>query len=622
VNRRLPGEPTAIALCLAFGVVISTLPHWLWWPELGEPTWIADQDELCYLAIGADSYHHHPLRLGDPAVRGSRINPYRPLPMVPGTAVAKALGAGPMAVGLIWRAMAGAALALGFYAVARGFLGNSWLAAAVSVFLMADGGLLEIRPVVRHLQAVADLLSHGRESWFLSWKPQLLPQWRMLTPALNFPFLLLHIWLVARARANPSRGRLIASGLGYGLLFHVYFYYWSAATAALALAWVLDAGHRRVYAWTGVIGVLIGLPSLVGDYLTKRSTSPDWLIRTDKFLPIPHLAELTLPKIAPLALLATLPLAWKYRRDLLHLWCLGLAGLLLVNHQVVTGLQIENFHFAAYVSHPCLTLLVVLGVALLIRQATRLRPAWPWLAAGLALYAALGLGLRGVEGRASPDPRYLLATYRRYVDQRSRPDASPMERGAVVAGDVDLGEFADRKTLESIASGEADPAGAEAGDFAGKVGFQDFAQILEDQLPLYDYIVRISPAVTTPELDERLALSVYLLGRDRSGFEKALDPWLRLNWGPWRRDPALRAARAADLMEAYDRVAADPARFLDRYGVRYLALPAGRRPPGDPSQGWRPFQAGPTWDLWVRETARSDTIVRGPSPIPAPSPGR
>ena len=46
--------------------MLSVLPHLVWWPTLGEPVWIADHDELFYLAVGAQSYFNHPTYPSDP----------------------------------------------------------------------------------------------------------------------------------------------------------------------------------------------------------------------------------------------------------------------------------------------------------------------------------------------------------------------------------------------------------------------------------------------------------------------------------------------------------------------------------------------------------------------------
>ena len=69
-------------------------------------------------------------------------------------------------------------------------------------------------------------------------KPMIFRQFRIATPCLTMPYLLLFIVLYTRARRVPSRHRRVASGLGFGLLFYVYFYYWTAAALALAIATV------------------------------------------------------------------------------------------------------------------------------------------------------------------------------------------------------------------------------------------------------------------------------------------------------------------------------------------------------------------------------------------------
>ncbi|HEV3165095.1 MAG TPA: hypothetical protein VGZ22_13805, partial [Isosphaeraceae bacterium] len=43
-------------VCAGLGVVLCTLPHWLWMARLGEPVWVADQDELYYLGVASQAY--------------------------------------------------------------------------------------------------------------------------------------------------------------------------------------------------------------------------------------------------------------------------------------------------------------------------------------------------------------------------------------------------------------------------------------------------------------------------------------------------------------------------------------------------------------------------------------
>ena len=64
----------------------------------------------------------------------------------------------------------------------------------------------------------------------------------------------------------------ILRSLSLGLLFHVYPYYWTAAGAALALAFLIDRGYRAVYFWTGGLGLLVGAPRIFWDLMLKQET--------------------------------------------------------------------------------------------------------------------------------------------------------------------------------------------------------------------------------------------------------------------------------------------------------------------------------------------------------------
>jgi hypothetical protein len=77
-----------------------------------------------------------------------------------------------------------------------------------------------------------------------------------------------------------------------------------------------------------------------------------------------------------------------------------------------------------------------------------------------------------------------------------------------------------------------------------------------------------------------------------------------LQYGVELRDPARRAARLASRMASFDRVAADPLAAIERYQVRYVALPlpAGSRRPAALGADWDVVQAGASWVVWERPT--------------------
>jgi hypothetical protein len=585
-ETRAPGATrhrvAAAVACMAAGLAISVLPHLLWWPRLGEPVWIADWDDLgYYLAMGAQAYHGHPTELGDPSWIGDGrgINVYSRLQSVPGILVARALGLGPMGVGLAWRALAGLGVGLAWYLVFEHFVGRPRVAAALALIPMADHGLDHGRLLAEHALVTAKLAA-GRPGVLLDSAPVLLAHWRIVNPALGMPYLLLFVWLLARARERPTPARRSAAGLGFGLLFYVYFYYWTAAVPALLLAWILDVGHRRVYLEAGLIGGLAGLPQVVSTALTRRDASPDWPLRVDVFYPVPRFSwpEIGKGYVLGVAVLAAL-LAWilARRRDLIAPWALAASGLAMLNHQVVTGLQMQNFHYH-YVSGPILSLVLLLVLAPTIGDRAARSRWWAWgLAAAVLAHFAAGLWLRGIESTRSRASADRMANYQEYREQRLGPGSPRLAHGAVMAGAPD---------------------------------FVDFAVVLEDQRPLAHYSLVLSPGTGNAEYDERETLNSILLGVDRAAFEgKLRAPFV--GPGVWSRDrdPITREALILDRLAFYDAIRADPDRALDRYHVRYVALPVGH--PAPVGEGWSPLERGPHQDIWERRPPASARVGPG-----------
>ena len=436
--------------------------------------------------------------------------------------------------------------------------------------LLSDIGLLATGLFFRQLQATMALL---RQSSNLMDGDFLHSEWRVATPALTMAFFLLNLWLVTRARQMPTRRSLVLAGLSFGLLFHVYPYFWTAATAALALAFLIDHGHRRVYFWTGVIGVLIGSYRLFYDMLLKRTTAPDWLIRSDKFVQVARFADLKPPIVASLVLVIGLAWIWTRRRDLIYVWAMGLAGVVLFKQHVLTGLNIENYHWL-YVWAPCGSLLLLV---LLVELLPRRRPYAQLALAGLVIIcladAALGLALRAAESLQAKAALELVTACHQYQLQR-----------------IDSG--VDRFAPNSTAAGE--------------IQFTNFSSILENQRPLDNYWVFLSPEVTDAEWDERVALNCYLLGWDRSTFEAEQRTAFQLRaeegggWGPWTRDANDGNRRIASRLAAFERVLKDPEPALKRYGVRYVGLKTST-PSSRLTQGrWTRIQEGPYWQVWER----------------------
>ena len=400
---------------------------------------------------------------------------------------------------------------------------------------------------------------------------------RVATPALTLAYLLLNLWLVTRARQTPTWRSFILSGVSFGLLFHVYPYFWTSAAAALVLAFLIDQGHRRVYLWTGLFGGLIGSYRVFWDMMLKRGTPPDWLIRSDKFVHVDRFADMKPPILASMVLIVGFIWIWRRRRDLVYLWSMGLAGLLLFKHHVLSGLNIENYHWL-YVWAPCCALLLLLMVLeLLPRQGPKARLALAVLMAVCLADALIGLGLRVVESLQAKAGLVLAKSFVEYQVQRIDSGTPRFDANATVAGEHQ---------------------------------FINFASILENQRPLDNYWVFLSPNVTDAEWDLRIALNSYLPPSQSCGLRGRTAGYAQVRaggWGPWTRDASDGERRVLNRLAAFDAVARDPESALNQFRVRYVGLRADEPQPAYLTrQKWIQVQEGPFWQVWERPASPTE----------------
>ncbi len=570
-----------LVLAALAGATVSALPHALWWARLGQPYYVPDRDDLYYLSLSAQAYFEDPTTLSDPVFRSGGLNYCPSLLFIPCQVAARALELGPLGVGLIWRLVAGlttgAALALLLQSLTRSGL----ITTLMTVVFLADIGVLAGKPLVvqaawaRHLFDGWNTLTNNKFQPYLA-------HWRVPFPGMILGFLFLHVWTVLCARERPTPWRIVLAGVGYGLLFHVYFYYWTAATLALALAVLADREARWTLFRIGLIGGLVGLPAVWASWRVKHLASPDWLPRVNKFLPIPRTSELLLPLGAWLMLAAALIWIWQRHRELRHLALLTLAALLLVDHQLVTGLDIQNYHWV-FVWGPTLYVLVLGVFAGPLDRFVGQSYGRCLLCVLLVLgFFAVGLTYRAKHALLGQQTVGIMTDYSHYRDQRLSRSAVPLEPNQVVAGEAD---------------------------------FVAMAAILEDQRPLSDYAVLLSPTISNTQWERRLALDAWLRGQTRPEFISVQRAWLRRNpWGPWSltRSRARMEQRLAAQIAAFDTVAASPGTAIADLGVRYLALPPGSGPPSTTSGAWSLRQDGPTWSVW--EYQPPDPTDRSPKP--------
>jgi hypothetical protein len=558
----------AIFLAIIIGITLSILPHVLWFFQTGDPTWVADNDDILYLAIASNAYHNHPTYLSDPVLfkGGSTVLPW--IQAIPGIIFTKILSFLPIHINIIWRLWAGISIPIGWYLISRSYLKNPWSALAVTIILMTDIGINSCSLISKHF-VTATNIAVGNLGTLLQTNPKLLNQWRIITPGMSFVYLLAHVWLLRLALIKPTRSRIILAAISFGLLFYVYFYYWTAATVALLIGLLIDGTHRKTYLITGILGIIIGLPQLIFNFLIKNSSNKEWLPRNDFFLPIPHFSEFLIPKLALFFIFVTFFWVFFKRRDLIHIWALAASSILLTNHQIFTGLQIQNFHWN-YCYGPFLSFLIIVFAIELVSAINFYKK--PLLLGGIAissLYLTTGLWLRSIEVMQTKESVQLTNNYHRYYKQRFKNSNLPLQSRAVIAGNKE---------------------------------FIDFAVIMENQRPLSGYLVDLSPAVDNAQWDARIALNSYIEGKDRDSFILQQRAELTTNqFGPWKRDQLKFEERIQNRLKYFDEIIADPLKAFKKFQVKYVALSYNTKKPTYLQVGWKLLQNGPYWQIWEKQ---------------------
>lgn len=565
----------ACAGCAALGLALAVAPHLARWVATGSPVYLADGDDILYLAISRIPYQGG-WSLRDPFCTPDRNVPtlYAWLQFVPLAKLARALGLPSVLTGLLWRAVGGPALGAALFILFRKLLGGTrrptaW-ALGAALICLADPAFIAGRPLIRDfvlllemVRSTGPLIAGNR-----------MPQYRVVTPLLNLPWLLL---LVAALVPGGRRGwRAWAAGaICLGACFHLYFFYWTAAIvgigAYLAVRAVAVWRGRPATGGEGIRELGFGVAVLVGGaalgasqvYGNARTfADPAYrptLHRMQKGAVLPpgdpRRSE-QLWNVWPLAELAVVGAAivGLGLRNLGLPWFMILAGYLLNNHAIVTGLDFENNHWA-YVYSP-------FGeIALLALGALVLDGLGPsrWKSALWALPAVLVA---------------IALAWRPYDALRHR---FPVQSAQLW------------RELEPLAAALGDLGPDET--LAGP-GESNLALLMTRAGHLYDYDhTWDSSPVPTAEVGQRFALDAWLMGMDMPRFLEA-----SAERQPVVRD-GMRAAWTGDFQAVLDGGAAP---LLERFRVGALLLPSSAP---EPTRGgpWRRAASGEAWTLWRRD---------------------
>jgi len=551
----------AFLVCVLVGSLLGIMPNLYFWPKLGGPYCLYDDDVTVYTPFAATAYYDGASHFADSFSVSGDATHYPPAVFIPAGVAARVLGLGPLGINLLWRLFAGFGLSGSLYLILRQFLGRPWLASSLAMFLVADIGNFPRHPFYKQVVAFFQTFVGpipGFADYFHSGHVELHQHFRIINPGVSLPFLWFHIYLLMRARDRPTAGRVVASGVSFGVLFYIYFYYWTAAGLALLLGLLVDVGRRRVYWQSGWIGVVVGLPSLISSAALKRNADPSWAVRNTLFAKIPRTRDLSLPKFSLIFLLPALPWIWTRRRSLLPLLLLMISSILLRNHHLVTGLDTASYHWEWFLLDRTLPLFVVALMADFVVRNVRLgRRTVGVLAVLLTAYVGMAFQIRAHQAEAAAG--WQMAIYRDYAAQREAPGIARLRPNATVAGDW---------------------------------MFVNLAAILENQRPLAGNYLGLGLKISEDDIDERVALDTFLTGLGRSDIESKASTF-------FPKDPAHVALR----LEDYDRIARDPAPAIERWNVRHVALPIAKAPPDYlvRSPEWKVLQDGPTWKIWERK---------------------
>jgi hypothetical protein len=300
----------------------------------------------------------------------------------------------------------------------------------------------------------------------------------------------------------------------------------------------------------------------MSDLILQSHAAPSWGERTDKFIPIGHFEDLMINKGALILLVCSAIYIWRKRNDLKPLLLHAVAALVLLNHQVFSGLQIENFHWY-YASGPILyiivlTLLIQLFQKFIPQQNIRKIAT----ATALLFIVASGFAVRHDRCFNYSEPVRIQNQYKMYREQ----SGTGFIPGQVIAGDH---------------------------------VFLSFAAASKNLRPLSGYVATNSPNLTRGEWNERATLEGFLRGFDREGFVKHQDELLPFpGWAPWGRSQEIRQHVIEERLKIFDQIATNPIVFIRKYEVGFVAVQTQEQPPEAVLKNSVMIQSGPHWNVF------------------------
>ncbi|CAN5229982.1 hypothetical protein BH11PLA2_BH11PLA2_21550 [soil metagenome] len=368
-------------VCALAGLFIAVIPHIQGLILFGTADFLADGDDVLYLAISRAPYYGSATLVDPFEPLSTKPTLYPWLSYVPGARIAAALDVPLLQLSFLWRIVGGLAMGGSLFVLFRTLFHalpqRRLLATAAALFVLADPGVIG-RPFIA-LGLMTQSLVQNNIAGLTQQQHGL---YRVTTPLLVLPVLILLIAILIRP-LNLARTLLAAALLA--LLIYLYFFLWTAAVATLTafagcyfLLGLLRReerrGHWQQAMWISlvvVIGVALGAPQILSN--SQSFADPALKLALDRmsrgvFIPAGDpIRTMYLKNVwAWGALFAgTLGFALLKTRGVGLLWLLTLMGFALRNSALVTGLEFENYHWN-YVHSPSAELLLVTMAILLL----------------------------------------------------------------------------------------------------------------------------------------------------------------------------------------------------------------------------------------------------------------
>lgn len=593
-----------LCACLALGLALA--PHFTALAHDGFPEFLADTDDVLYLALARPAYYGAPV-LRDAYLRPSEgvIDLHAWTQFVPLSELSRLLHVPLIQEAILWRVLGAILMATALFVLFRRLLAQStrptaW-ALGCTVICLCDAGFCQGRSL---LENFVDLAPHMWRGTTPLLKPDAVAHYRVVAPLLNLPFLIFMVAALVPGKRRPWMGAVLG-GIALGICVLLYFYLWTAAVLSLA-------GYAAVLLWVGwrrpkqrssafdrvkrvaivlALGLSLGAPQIITNFEeTRDARIKPYFERLGRptHLPAGDPARTRYVvnfwvwmKLAVGALgILTLGLA-----GLGLLWWLTLAGYLLSNLGAVLGIDYQNFHWGLVHAPMGEILVLVTLVGLLERWRwtgkVRLKSlAWAFPVALLAIAAVW----RPYEVLHAPLAKDMSQSLRELRPLRAA--LAPLEEERVLAGP-----------------------------------WQTQVAMLYSRCALLfaDPLTTIS-LIPLEEVNQRHALNAWLQGLDEAGYRHAPNLAVVNEYGyiwPETREETLVRNRLA----IFKRFLEDPRAgelLTEHFGVTDLLLPASSAPPVRAGP-WSLTEKTGSWWLWKRTVSkyagsRPGSRLRQPGP--------